>query len=279
MRVGFIGLGSQGAPMARAIIDAGFETTLWARRAVSLEPYLETTAHFADAPADLAAASDMACLCVVSEADIEELAVGDRGLLAGLAPGAVIVVHATVHPDSCRRLADMAATCGVSVVDAPVGGGGSAAQQKRLLVMVGGEGADVQACRPVFETYGDPIVHLGPLGAGQVTKILNNLLLSANLGTAMSLLDLSEGLGVSRSRMCEVITRGSASSIALQSLAAFGGKTAELAPLAGALLQKDVQLAADLAGSPNSPGSVVLQAADTALDAMGHRRPGVFPTR
>ena len=107
--------------------------------------------------------------------------------------------------------------------------------------MVGGDEADVEKCRPVFETYGDPIVHLGPVGAGQVTKILNNLLFSANLGSAISLLELGESLGVSRTKMCEVVTRGSANSKALGSIAMFGGTLDNLAPIAGALLQKDVR--------------------------------------
>ena len=169
-------------------------------------------AKYADSPAALAAASDIVCLCVVGDDDVRGLAYGDEGLLAGLAPGGTIVIHSTIHPDTCRELADKAAAQGISVVDAPVSGGSPAVEAKQLLVMVGGEEADVAKCRPVFEAYGDPVVHLGPLGAGQVTKILNNLLFSANLGSAISLLELGESLGVSRSKMCEVVTRGSANS-------------------------------------------------------------------
>ena len=109
MRVGFIGLGSQGGPMARAIVDAGYETTLWARRPESLEPYADTAAKYADSPAALAAASDIVCLCVVGDDDVRGLAYGDEGLLAGLAPGGTIVIHSTIHPDTCRELADKAA--------------------------------------------------------------------------------------------------------------------------------------------------------------------------
>ena len=138
--------------------------------------------------------------------------------------------------------------------------------------MVGGEEADVAKCRPVFETYGDPIVHLGPLGAGQVTKILNNLLFSANLGSAISLLELGESLGVSRSKMCEVVTRGSANSKALGSIALFGGTLDSLAPIAGALLQKDVRHAATLADTASAEQGAVFDAADAALKSMGYPR-------
>ena len=269
MRVGFIGLGSQGGPMARAIIDAGFETTLWARRAASLEPYSDTTAKYADTPAELAAASDLVCLCVVGDDDVRGLVEGEQGLLAGIQPGGIIAVHSTVHPDTCREIAEKAAAKGVSVIDAPVSGGAPAVQAKQLLVMVGGEEADVERCRPVFATYADPIVHLGPLGAGQVAKILNNLLFSANLGSAISMLELGEALGVPREAMCQVVTRGSANSKAMGSIAMFGGTLDNLAPIAGALLQKDVRLAADLAAKGSAAQGAVFDAADAALNAMG----------
>jgi 3-hydroxyisobutyrate dehydrogenase len=272
MRVGFIGLGSQGGPMASAIIDAGFETTLWARRAVSLEPYADTSANVADSPAALAEGSDIICLCVVADDDVLTLAAGPEGLLAGAQPGSIIVVHSTVHPSTCRNLAERASVRGVSVIDAPVSGGAPAVERRQLLVMAGGEEAMVDKCRPVFATYGDPIVHLGPLGGGQIAKILNNLLFSANLGSAISLLELSSALGLSRHSVCEVIAHGSANSMAMESLAAFGASPGELAKVAGTLLRKDVRLAVDIARSATAPQGVVFDAADAALDAMGHPR-------
>ena len=103
MRVGFIGLGSQGGPMAGRIIEAGFSTTLWARRPASLEPFADTAATVAGSPAELAAASDLVCLCVVGDDDVEEVTTGENGVLAGLKPGGVIAIHSTVHPETCRR--------------------------------------------------------------------------------------------------------------------------------------------------------------------------------
>ena len=99
MDVGFIGLGSQGGPMAGRIIEAGFPTTLWARRPASLEPFAGTAATVAGSPAELAAASDLVCLCVVGDTDVEEVVTGENGVLAGLKPGGVIAIHSTVHPD------------------------------------------------------------------------------------------------------------------------------------------------------------------------------------
>jgi 3-hydroxyisobutyrate dehydrogenase-like beta-hydroxyacid dehydrogenase len=272
MRVGFIGLGSQGAPMARRIVEGGYELTLWSRRPESVEPFADTAAKVAGSPAELAAVSDLVCLCVVGDDDVRQVLDGERGVLAGLAPGGVVAIHSTVHPDTCRELAELAGAQGVSVIDAPVSGGGPAAADGTLLVMAGGEEHVVDKCRPVFATFADPVVHLGPLGAGQVTKILNNLLFSANLGSAMSTLELGESLGVPRDRLCEVLARGSATSKAVSSISMFGGTLASLAPIAGALLQKDVRHAASLADDASAPQGTVFTVADTALERMDHPR-------
>ena len=272
MRVGFIGLGSQGAPMARRITEGGYDLTLWARRAATLEPFADTAAKTAQSPAELAAASDLVCVCVVGDDDVREVLGGDTGVIAGLARGGIVAIHSTVHPDTCTEIAKSAADLGVSVIDAPVSGGAPAVEERQLLVMVGGDADVVTRCRPVFATYGDPIVHVGPLGSGQVAKILNNLLFTANLGTALSTLELGESLGISRDSLCDVITRGSANSRALGSMAASGGTLQTHAAVAGALLQKDVRHAASLADAASAPQGAVFDAADAALDAMDHRR-------
>jgi 3-hydroxyisobutyrate dehydrogenase len=270
MRVGFIGLGSQGGPMARRIAEGGYDLMLWARRPATLEPFADTSAKTAGSPAELAAASDLVCLCVVGDDDVREVLDGDSGVLAGLSPGGTVAVHSTVHPDTCNQIAKSAAEQGVSVIDAPVSGGGQAAEEGRLLVMVGGDPEVVERCRPIFATYADPIVHLGPLGNGQVTKILNNLLFTANLGAAISTLELGESLGLDRIRLSEVLTAGSATSKALGSIAAFGGTLDQLAPIAGALLQKDVRHAAHIADNASAPTGVAFDAADAALRSMGY---------
>ncbi|QFG26080.1 NAD(P)-dependent oxidoreductase [Actinomadura sp. WMMB 499] len=271
-RVGFVGLGSQGGPMARRIVEAGHPTTLWARRPGSLEPFADTAAKTAGTPAEMAADCDVACVCVVDDADVEQVVTGENGILEGLAAGGVVVVHSTVHPDTCRRLADAAAARGVSVVDAPVSGGGQAAAEGRLLVMAGGDDAAVERCRPVFATYADPIVHLGPLGSGQLTKLLNNVLFTANLATAAGALALGRSLDVDPDRLAEVISHGSGTSFALGRVAAAGGTLGPMGERAGALLQKDARLLATVADAAGVPAGPVMRAADDALDLMEHRR-------
>jgi 3-hydroxyisobutyrate dehydrogenase len=271
VKVGFIGLGSQGGPMARRIVEGGYETTLWARRPATLEPFADTQAKIAESPTELAAASDLVCLCVVGDADVDEVTGDEHGLLTSMKPGGVIAVHSTVHPNTCRDLAKKADAQGVSIIDAPVSGGGPAASEGRLLVMVGGDADVVERCRPVFETYADPVVHLGDLGSGQTTKLLNNLLFTANLGTAATALSLSGALGVSPDRFTEVVSRSSGNSFALNALGGVGGLE-QLAGLAGTLLQKDVRLIVDLADHAAAQAGAVLDAADAALALMGHPR-------
>ena len=268
MHVGFIGLGSQGAPMARRIVHSGYETTLWARRPEARVPFADTAAKFAETPAELGAASDLVCICVGSDADVLEVVTGNDGVLSGMKPGGIIAVHSTVHPNTCRELEKIASARGISVVDAPVSGGGSAAAEGHLLVMVGGTDEDFERVRPVFSMYANPVVHLGALGAGQVTKLLNNLLFTANLATAANTLTLGESLGVAPNRLGDVISHGTANSFALSRIVSAGGTVDRIAQHAGHLLRKDVALLADLASAAEAPTGVVLDAADATLALM-----------
>lgn len=272
MHVGFIGLGSQGAPMARRIVNSGYTTTMWARRPEARVPFADTAAKFVDSPAELGAASDLVCICVATDADVLEVVTGENGVLSGMKPGGIIAIHSTVHPDTCRELGKIAATQGVSVVDAPVSGGGMAAAEGRLLVMVGGSDEDFERVRPVFSMYANPIVHLGELGSGQITKLLNNLLFTANLATAANTLALGESLGVDPIRLGDVITHGTANSFALSRIVSAGGTLERIAQHAGTLLQKDVGLIAELATTADASTGVVLTAADATLELMEYRR-------
>ncbi|MEV6658229.1 NAD(P)-dependent oxidoreductase [Nocardia fluminea] len=270
MRIGFIGLGSQGAPMAQRIVAAGYRTTLWARRPATLEPFADTAAEVAHTPRALAQASDLVCLCVGNDADIREVLTGADGVLGGLAPGSIVAVHSTIHPDTCRELAETAAAQGVTLIDAAVSGGAPAVAQGRLLVMAGGPAEAIDRCRPVFGTYADPVVHLGDIGAGQVTKLLNNLLFTANLATAASTLALGRDLGVDEARLGEVIAHGSANSFALGRILA--GTLARIGEHAGHTLRKDVSLLTELATEAAANTGVALTAADATLGLIGHPR-------
>jgi len=266
--VGFIGLGSQGGAIARRIVQAGVPMSIWARRAATLAQFEDTGAPVASDPADLARRCRIVCVCVLDDAGVEAVVLGPDGVLAGLPAGGVLVIHSTVHPDLCERIDRIARSGGVSVLDAPVSGGPQAAQEGRLLVMVGGPQETLERCRPVFETFADPVLHLGPVGAGQRAKLLNNLLLTAHLGVAESAFALARQLDVDPAGLSALLAHGSGRSYGASLLR---GPDFDLGPhalRAGPLLRKDVRLLVDLARSAGAQPGTVLQAADRALAAM-----------
>lgn len=245
-RVGFIGLGSQGGPMARRIVDAGFPLTIWARRAASAEPFADTAATVAATPAELGAASDIVGICVIADVDVTDVLLRPDGVLAGMDAGGLLMLHSTIHPDTVRLIADAAADRGVAVVDAPVSGGGAAAAEQRLLVMAGGADEDVARARPVLETFANPLLHLGPLGSGQMAKLLNNFVFTAQVGLALDTFTFADRLGIDRAAAAQVLASGSGGSRAAGILAAMGF---DLTGLRGAvaLLSKDVRIALEVA--------------------------------
>jgi 3-hydroxyisobutyrate dehydrogenase-like beta-hydroxyacid dehydrogenase len=250
--------------MARRIIESGYETTLWARRPESLEPFADTDAKIASTPGMLGATSDVLCICVVDDAGVDQVLRGPDGALATMADGSIVVVHSTVHPATCVKLhADFPR---LHIVDAPVSGGGHKAEAKELLVMVGGQVDVVERCRPIFETFGDPVLHVGPLGAGQEVKLLNNVVFTAQLGLAAEVFTLAGVRGLDPAAVAAVLAAGSGRSYAADVVAGGGFSLDGLAAFAGPLLAKDVGILADHAALADS---TLLHAADAALDRMG----------
>ncbi|ONH32917.1 NAD(P)-dependent oxidoreductase [Pseudofrankia asymbiotica] len=270
-RVGFIGLGSQGAPMARRVAEAGYPLTVWARRTASVGPFTGTGTGTGIAvtatPADLGAASDVVGICVVADDDVRDVLLRDDGVLAGMAPGGVIAIHSTIHPDTCRDVAEAAARRGVAILDAPVSGGGGAAERGQLLVMVGGDERDLARCRPVLATFGDPILHLGPLGSGQVAKALNNFLFTTHVGVALDMFAFIDRLGIDRAAAARVLAHGSGGSFAAATLARSGFDTTGLRD-AEPLLRKDVGIMLDVARTAGAaePTTLVELAHHTLAD-------------
>jgi len=256
--------------MARRIVDAGLATTLWARRPEALEPFADTAASVAATPAELGAASDLLAICVVDDAGVDQVLRGPDGALGSMADGAVVVVHSTVHPSTCLRLQEDFPS--LHFVDAPVSGGGHKAAEGELLVMVGGADEIVARCRPVLETFGNPVLHVGPLGSGQEAKVLNNAVFAAQLALAAEVYGLAASRRLDQQAIATILSSGSGRSYAAEVVAGSGYDLAGLAPFAGELLAKDVGILADRASLTPS-GSPLLSAADAALERMGVARP------
>jgi 3-hydroxyisobutyrate dehydrogenase len=265
-RVGFIGLGNQGAPMARRIADAGFALTLWARRPASVEPFRDTPAEVVATPAELGARSDIVGICVFSDDDVDDVVLRADGVLAGMLPGGVVVIHSTVHPRTCYRVAERAGERGIKVVDAPVSGSATAALEQRLVVMMGGDEADVARCMPIFESFGNPIIHVGPLGSGQIAKVINNLVLAAHMSLAIDTFDFAGALGLDQAAMASVLAHGSGASTAAALLAGAGFDGEWLRRGATPYFVKDLAIVQDIAaGAVLEPPASMMTLAERAV--------------
>ncbi len=263
--------------MVRRMIADGVPTTLWARRPEVLDEF--PGAARAESLRDLGARSEMVGVCVVDDAGVEAVVLGTPdgegrgdGLLAGMAPGGVIAIHSTVHPATCVRLAEIAAAREVTVIDAPVSGGADAADEGHLLVMVGGESDTFERVLPVLSTYGDPVVHMGPLGTGQLSKLVNNVMFTAHLALAHDAMAMAAGLGIEPARLVDVLRHGSAASFALGIVGRMGSLTS-FPESAGALLNKDVGIVAGVVAEQGAPSGLLVDVADSALRTMRHPRP------
>jgi 3-hydroxyisobutyrate dehydrogenase len=243
MKCGFIGLGSQGAPIARRMVGAGFDVTLWARRPVSLASFADTKAKTAASVAELGAQAEHVGICVVDDTGVREVC---AMLIPAMREGSRIAIHSTVHPDTCIQLADQAGARGIRLLDAPVSGGEPAARVGALTVMVGGDADAFAAARPVFESFGKIILHLGNIGAGQQAKLINNALMAAHMALAHHALRVGATLGLDRAALVELIKASSGRSFGFETYARLP------TPLAfahgGALLAKDVRLLGELRG-------------------------------
>jgi 2-hydroxy-3-oxopropionate reductase len=213
MKVGFIGLGAMGRPMALHLQAAGHELHVWARRPASADG-LPATVH--PTPAALGAACEVVFTVITSSADVEGVALGDKGLIHGMAPGSVLVDCSTIAPDVARRIAGQLAEKGIHMLDAPVSGGEQGARDATLAIMAGGDAAVLERVRPLLEKLGQRIVHIGPNGAGQVAKACNQMIMVAAIEAVAEALRLAAAAGVDPAKVKQALAGGSAGSRVLE---------------------------------------------------------------
>jgi 3-hydroxyisobutyrate dehydrogenase len=267
--VGFVGLGSQGAPMARRIADAGFPLFLWARRPEALLSFQDTAAVSVDSLAELGARADHVGICVVDDDGVREVV---NVLIPAMRGGSRIAVHSTIHPDTCKRLATQAAQRGIALIDAPVSGGGPGAAAGTLTVMIGGEEAAVASAMPIFQTFGRTLCHLGSVGCGQLAKLVNNSLMAANMALADAALGAAQSLGLDRAALSELIKMSSGRSYGFETRARLSN--IGLFAHGAKLLAKDVALLASIL-KDDAHCAVLREAAEPFLDRIGQaQKPG-----
>lgn len=217
-RIGWIGTGVMGASMCGHLMAAGYAATVYNRTRAKAQPLLDRGATFADSPRAVAAASDVTFTIVGFPHDVREVTLGPEGTLAGARPGSVLVDMTTSEPSLAREIAEAAGAKGVRSVDAPVSGGDVGAREARLSIMVGGEPEVVAALRPLFEAMGKTIVHQGPAGAGQHTKMVNQILIASNMIGVCEALLYGFKAGLDLETVLQSVSTGAAGSWSLSNL-------------------------------------------------------------
>lgn len=263
MRIGFVGAGRMGGPMVTRLVEAGHHVSVLGRTAEKRTAITRLGADAVTDAADVSAQADAVVVCVFTDEQVQQVCL-DGDLLATMPPGSVLVVHTTGSPHSVETIALRAAPHHVDVVDAPVSGGPHNAAAGTLTMFVGGAEDAVARARPVLSCYGEPIVHVGPLGAGQKVKLINNALFAAQIGLLSGAVELGERIGVPESKLLAALPHGSASSRVLDIVAA-GGSVASFIDTAGQFVGKDVAVIRSIAAELSSGLGVLDDVIDTAI--------------
>ncbi len=213
MKIGFIGLGIMGAGMAANLLKSGFEVRVWNRSAEKTIALLGQGAVLAATPAALAADSDVVILCVSDAAAVAQLLFADQGVVSGAQPNLLVIDMSTISPRDSRTHAERLAAQGLRMLDAPVSGSREGAEQGTLSIMVGGDSAAYEECRPIFSAMGSTLIHVGErCGDGQTVKLVNQLLASGHTLIMSEALLFAQAGGVDLEKTLAAVSAGAAGS-------------------------------------------------------------------
>ncbi|MBF8221105.1 NAD(P)-dependent oxidoreductase [Halomonas sp. 328] len=218
-RLGFIGIGLMGDPMTRRLLAAGFPVSVWNRSPAKAEPLSEAGAHIASSIAELVAEVDVIMLCLANTGVVESVVFGEEGVAAHGRPDQRLIDFSSSDPAATRDFAArLQAACGMAWVDAPVSGGVAGAEAGSLAIMCGGNSDAVEACRPLMAPLAARVTHMGPVGAGQVTKVCNQMVVGCQAAVLAEMVALAEASGVDATRLTEALSGGFADSKPFQIL-------------------------------------------------------------
>ena len=215
-RIGFIGLGIMGTAMVRRLLERGYRVTAWNRDGGKLAAVTAYGAAAAATAAGAAASADIVLMCLLDTPAVEACLFGPDGVAAGLRPGGLVIDHSTIDPAACRDMAAQLAGRGSRLVDAPVSGGPDAARQGTLTIMAGGEVDGIEAARPLMADLARNFTHMGPPGAGQATKAINQAIVGTGFTVMAEALALAEAAGIDAARLPACLAGGLADSVLLQ---------------------------------------------------------------
>jgi len=210
MRIGYIGLGTMGAPMAMNILKAGFPLTVFNRTRSKATGLLDSGAKWADTPAEVASRTEVVFTNLSDTPDVLQILFGENGVIDGAHPGMIVVDNSTIKPSASREIFWRFQELGVSTLDAPVSGGDIGAKNGTLAIMVGGEAEALEKVMPVLEAIGKKITHVGDAGAGQVAKAANQIMVAAQMVAEAELMLFAQKSGVDVGRVIEAIRGGAA---------------------------------------------------------------------
>lgn len=275
-KVAFIGLGIMGRAMAANVLRAGFALTVWNRTASRMEPLVAAGARAAVSPKDAAADADAVITMVTDSPDVEEVLLGERGVIHAARPGTVVIDMSTIAPERTRVIAARLAEKGIAMLDAPVTGGDVGAREGTLSIMVGGDETVFRRCLPLLQSMGRHIVHVGPNGAGQTVKLCNQVIVALNLLAMAEGLALAAKSGVDLEKMLSVVQKGAAASWALEHLAPRVLRGDYAPGFMVKLQQKDLRLALEAAAQAGLPliGTSVVQQLLRSVEAYGGAEDG-----
>ena len=211
-RVGFVGLGIMGRGMAANLLKAGFEVRVWNRTASRMDALVADGAEAGANPADVAANCDVTIVCVSDTPDVENVVMGENGILEAAKPGSLVIDCSTISPKVTKEIAALLAEKDVHMLDAPISGGSEGAANGTLSIMVGGDAAQFERALPVFEAMGKTITHVGETGAGQTVKLVNQILVVGNCLAMCEALMLAEAGGVDLQKTFDAVSKGAAGS-------------------------------------------------------------------
>lgn len=215
LKLGYIGLGLMGKPMAHNLLKAGFELVVHNRSRGAVAELVKAGAQEAHSPKDVARQVDIVFTNLPDSPDVEQVALGGNGIIEGAHKGLIFVDHSTIKPATARLIAEKLAEKGVLALDAPVSGGDVGAQQGTLTIMVGGDEKALKKAHPALEAEGKVITHIGSAGAGQVAKCCNQIMVAAQMAAMAELLIFARKAGVDPERVVEAIRGGAAQCWAL----------------------------------------------------------------
>ena len=262
--LGFIGAGLMGKPMSLRLLAAGYALTVWNRSRDKLAPLTAKGAHAADSPAAVARAADVVMLCVTDQHAAEEVLFGAEGVAAGGTAGKLVVDFSSIAPAAARAFAErLERECGMGLVDAPVSGGTVGAEQGTLAVMAGGRPEHIERARPIVAHLAQRFTRMGDAGAGQVTKLCNQVIVGCLFPVIAEAVRLAEAAGVDANALPQALKGGFADSLPLQ---VFGARMAarQFAPPLGAvsIMLKDLENAAAVAKDARVPLPMARTAAE-----------------